>query len=243
MTDEQFLNKIIDAIDLLVKASPQQLIGIKNSSSQMVYYSKVFADFLGIEQKQILGKKACLPLYDNPDIESTILKEDKLVRKKLKPLRVLKINKVAGTLKPYVCIKSPLINPATGKLVGIILQGFEINALNLNQYILNSYKQFQEKGQNKIAQPSLSKREKQVIYFFMAQLTSQEIADTLFKLEGKKVSKSTIDSVFNDQLYHKFAVTSRAALYAKLCQFGYDKLIPAEVLNSMSIPLDVINIF
>ncbi len=241
--DEEFLNKLIDSIDLLVSASPQQLVGIKNTSSLMIYYSKKFANFLGIEQKQIIGKRTFLPLYDNPDIETTILNEDETVINERRQLRVLKINKVGGTLKPYVCIKSPLINPHTNNLVGILLQGFEISVLNLNQHIFNSYKQFKSSNANNTQLPHLTKREKQVIYFFMAQLTSQEIADTIYKLEGKKVSKSTIDSVFNDQLYLKFDVNSRIALFNKLRELGYDKLIPAEVLNSMSIPLEIVNIF
>jgi hypothetical protein len=77
----------------------------------------------------------------------------------------------------------------------------------------------------------------------MNQLTSQEIADIIFKIEGKKISKSTIDSLFNDQLYIKFNVGSRTALYKKLEQLGYDKLIPSDVLSSTSTPLNIIHTF
>lgn len=91
--------------------------------------------------------------------------------------------------------------------------------------------------------PKLSKREKQVIFFFMANLSSLEIAEMIYKIEGKKVAKSTIDSLFNDQLYAKFDVYSRPALYQKLQAMGYDQLTPKEVLSPTSRMLDAMRIY
>ena len=241
INNEDALLQLVETIKQLVASSPQQLLGIKNTYSQMIYYSKAYATFLGFKSEDIIGKKTMLELYDNPNIENAILKEDDIVINEQRHLRILKINKVANNLKPYICVKSPLINPNNKQVIGILLQGFEISILNLNQYILNSYSSLQNTKQEQL--PELSRRERQVIFFFMAQLTSQEIAETIHKIEGKRISKSTIDSVFNDQLYAKFLVYSRSALYDKLKSLGYDKLIPSEVLSSMSETLETISIF
>lgn len=243
-SDELILKQLIDALELITLASPHQMFGLKNRESEMIYYSKSYADFLGIEPSAILGKTTYSLLYDTPDIEAIILNEDNSVTAGRKPVRFLKINRINGNLKPYVCIKSPLANPATGNIIGILLQGLEISALNLNHEIIRSYLQFSNSTEvNQQQLPYLTRRERQVIFFFMNQLTSQEIADIIYKIEGKKVSKSTIDSLFNDQLYIKFKVNSRVALFEKLQQLGYDKLIPSEVLSSTSTPLNIIHTF
>ncbi len=243
-SDELALKNIIDALELITTASPHQMFGVKNCDSEMIYYSKNYADFLGIEPSAILGKVTYSMLYDSPDIETIIRDEDSSIINGRKPVRFLKINRINGNLKPYVCIKSPLINPATQNVVGILLQGLEISALNLNHEIIRSYLNFNTaRGENKELLPFLTRRERQVVFFFMNQLTSQEIADIIFKIEGKKISKSTIDSLFNDQLYIKFNVGSRIALYKKLEQLGYDKLIPSDVLSSTSTPLNIIHTF
>jgi hypothetical protein len=74
-------------------------------------------------------------------------------------------------------------------------------------------------------------------------MSSQAIAEMLFQLEGKRVSKSTIDSIFNDQLYAKFDVYSRTALYNKLQELGYETKIPKDLLKNTSSLLDVINTY
>jgi len=244
MEDDNLLQNIVTAIDLITRTSPDQMFGIKNLNSEMIYYSSSYANFLGMEASTILGKTTHFSLYDNPNIEPIILNEDNSVILGQKPIRFLKINRINGNLKPYVCIKSPIINPNNNKVIGILLQGLEISALNLNHEIIRSYVTFNQTQEN-MAQPLpyLTRRERQVIFFFMNQLTSQEIADIIFKIEGKKISKSTIDSLFNDQLYIKFEVNSRVGLFEKLQKLGYDKLIPSDVLSSTSMPLNVINTF
>lgn len=77
----------------------------------------------------------------------------------------------------------------------------------------------------------------------MANLSSQEIADMIYEIEGKKIAKSTVDSLFNDQLYTKFDVYSRLALYKRLQALGYDQLTPKELLSTTSKLLDVMRIY
>jgi hypothetical protein len=239
----KFLAGFCQALEQVVTSVPHLMFGVKNTHSQIIYYSHSYANFLEINPDKILGKTTVPPLYDNLEIEATIFKEDQQVINNREQLRLLKINKVANRLKPYICVKSPIINPLNQEVVGILLQGLEISVLNLNQLITNCYATIKPPRLEAPKLPHLSKRERQVIFLFMAQLTSQEIAEMIYRLEHKKVSKSTIDSLFTDQLYPKFKVNSRSALYAKLCQLNFDQLIPSDILTSMSIPLATITSF
>ncbi len=65
----------------------------------------------------------------------------------------------------------------------------------------------------------------------------------LYQIGGKSITKSTVDSIFNDQLYAKFDVYSRIALYKKLQSLGYDQLIPKELLSTKSIMLDIMKAY
>lgn len=60
----------------------------------------------------------------------------------------------------------------------------------------------------------------------MASLGSQEIADHLTRINHKTITKSTIDSIFNQQLYQKFKVFNRIQLHDKLLESGYNNFIP-----------------
>lgn len=129
--------------------------------------------------------------------------------------------------------------------MGLLFQGFEIGGTTLEKHIIKAFDDNAKKSNTlKSGElPKLSRREKQVIFFFMANLSSQEITEMLYKIEGKHIAKSTIDSLFNDQLYVKFDVYSRAALYKKLQMLGYGQLIPKELLSCTSIMLDVVRAY
>ncbi len=84
----------------------------------------------------------------------------------------------------------------------------------------------------------LSKREKQVVFLFLSNFNSQEIANILSQIDNKSISKNTIDSVFADQLFIKFNVVNRTALRNELLKYDFNRLIPKELLIDTSIPLD-----
>lgn len=241
-SDKAFLKKAVLCISFLSQAIPNQIISIKNCASEHIFCSEYLAQLIGVDAKEVIGKKVLLPLYDYEiAIEAIIAAEDQAIMTSRLPIIVLKINRFTKGLTPYTSIKSPLINPSTNNVVGILFQGFEIGLTSLNQYLA---KDFSPVGINKLEiakPPHLSKREKEVIFFFLANLSSQEIAEMLYKIEGKRITKSTIDSLFNDQLYVKFNVRSRPALYKALKKMGYENRIPRELLATSSIVLDPLN--
>ena len=242
MLDNEFLEQAVQAATFLSLASPKQIITVKNADSVHVFCSDYLAKLTGIELDQLLGKKVWLPLYDNDsNLEKTILAEDKEIMSHREGKMLLRINRFVSGLTPYLSLKIPLINPTTNHVVGLLFQGWEIGA-NLTTLMVAPLN-LTRKSIHLTKMPKLTKREKEVIFFFMSHLSSQEIADMLSNLEKKSMSKSTIDSIFNDQLYIKFKVHSRISLYKKLQSLGYDLLVPKELLSSTSIKLDIIQTY
>ena len=236
-----FLKNIIDAVRLLSQASPKQMISIKDANSVHVYSSAYLLQLMDATEGDVIGKKVWLPLYgDQVEVEKMILAEDQKIISSHEPALLLKINKFPAGLKPYFCFKSPLINPENNNVEGLIIYGFEAGLTAFKKHFTKS---IANKSDVINAAIHLTKREKQVIYFFMSHLSSQEIADVLYEMEGKKVSKSTIDTVFNEQLYPKFKAYSRPELYQKLQDAGYENLIPKEILQSGSFFLPVLQVY
>ena len=239
--DEEFLDAFISSIFFLTQAIPHQMIVIKNLQSEHIFCSEYFADLTGVKSNELIGKKVWLPLYkgsDESEIETILRREDQTIINNRTAETFLKINRFSNGLLPYLSIKSPIINPYTDHVVGILFQGFEMGNFNFSHYLKNLNLP-EVKVNNTL--PELSKREKQVIFFFLSNLSSQEIAEAIYLHEGKKITKSTIDSVFNDQLYVKFNVHSRPTLYEKLKALGYETKVPKELLNTVSLKLNILN--
>lgn len=237
-TDAAFLTTIVSSMAFLTRALPKQMISIKSCDSAVIFCSDYFAELIGIKPSEIIGNKFWSALYDDDmTFANIIAAEDQAVITSREQKAVLKINHFKQGLMPYLCIKTPIINPSTGNVAGLLIQGFEIGAASYLQKIMPTLTKTQKIVSASL--PHLSKREKQVIFFFMANLSSQAIAEMLYQLEGKHISKSTIDSIFNDQLYAKFNVYSRPALYKKLQELGYDTKIPKDLLKNTSSLLEV----
>ena len=235
----EFLRKVIETVSFISTVSPKQMVGIKDIHSNHLYCSNYLLKMIGVTEKEAIGKKVYLALYDNdPDFEKIIIDEDQKIMQFREPQTLLKINKFKNGLTPYFCQKSPLINPETNKVEGIMTQGYEIGLTHFQNHFLKKSSELKS-----TIDIHLTKREKQVIYFFMSHLSSQEIAEILSKMEEKSISKSTIDSVFNEQLYSKFKVYNRPDLYKKLQEAGFENKIPHELLQSGSFFLSVIEVY
>ncbi len=247
MTDEEFLETAVSAVKFIAESSEKQIIGFKRADNfKNLYFSPYLLELSNLSEQEVLNKTVLLSTYgDDPNFEKIITEEDQAIVKSRESKVLLKVNQFKTGLVPYLCKKSPFINPETGNVVGILVQGFEIGLLSLNQHLKKSIHQ-KNSAQPHLENPNLprlTKREKQVIFFFMSHLSSQEIADVLAQMESKKISKSTIDCVFNDQLYLKFEVGSRPALYKKLQALGYDRMIPKENLSVSSNFLEVMRVY
>ena len=211
--------EILEKLKALEKFVPNLMFGIKNLNSEIVHFSESYAKFLGFNVSDVIGKKTNYDLYDDKEIDKVLEDEDKLVIQSRQTLYLLKIHKVTDSLKPHICMKFPILDE-NNYAVGIMFQSIEMSIYNFGQHVTNSHELL---SQNNLQVPKLTKREQQVAYLFMNHLTSQEIAGAISQIEKRKISKSTIDSVFNDQLYLKFNVYNRLSLLKALEAIGYNK--------------------
>ena len=231
---KNFINNITAFADML----PTQIIGIKNLQSQYVYCSPNFVKLFGSSIEEIVGK------HDMFSDENTLrINEDQQIIKTQKALPFIHFEKINNKLTALTFIKSPIIDPHSSQVIGILCQVFDFAALDPAKQILNMYSNLQLTKQNNQELPQLTKREKQIIFLFLANLNSVEITEVIFRMENKKISKGSIDGVFTDQLFPKFKVYNRQALYARLIELGFNRLIPSEMLAKHTIALDVQSIY
>ena len=62
-------------------------------------------------------------------------------------------------------------------------------------------------------------------------------------MDHRKISKSTIDGIFTEQLFVKFDVVNRVSLRKKLSSLGFSQTIPTEMLEGIVIPLQDLQIY
>lgn len=227
LIDDAYLLEIISASRLFANAMPECILGIKNVNSEHIYISPYLLTLLNIT----LGDNKKVSIWPRYSLESTC-KDDQDIIKKRESKSFLIFCTVDALLKPIMFVKTPIIHPETHQAVGLIYQGFHYEHFDLYKHINGLFSDLPpvENAPTKIP-IKLSTRQKQVIFFFMAHLASQEIADQLSLINHKKIAKSTIDSIFSEQLYVKFNVVSRQQLYETLLLLGYDKVIPQSILK------------
>jgi hypothetical protein len=238
--DATHLLKVTEAAKILCQSLPKQMIAVKDLNSIHLFFSDYIAEFFQIKPDDIEGAKFFAPIYiEDPHFKQTIDDEDAWVIKNRQERVVLRVQHNLEELRPYACKKLPIINPETNNVVGVYVQGIELLHINFSRFPQKLF-DYEDAFAERKDLPKLTRREKQVVFFFMANLSSQEIADVLGKIENKSLSKKTIDAVFSDQLYAKFAVYSRVGLYQKLLNLRYDELIPKELLTLSSFSISSI---
>jgi len=239
ISDIANLKQFINSIDNICHCLQDPMFAIKSIDSKTIYFSEYWAEQIGISKEVILGSIVCPGAYEvESDIEAQIKYEDQVVISEKQGIITVKNNYLDGSIVPYYCQKSPIINPGTNKVIGILCQGYLMSLINVHQILMaNTNQQLHE------ASPKLTQREKQVVFLFLSQFGSQQIADTLTHIENKTVTKSTIDSIFNDKLYPKFNVFNRKDLYTKLNKLGFTSHIPQDLLKTNSIIIDNIKVY
>lgn len=228
--NSNLLENFITNINKVVELVPSQLIAIKNLQYKYVYASPAYASLVGISQDKLIGK-TCRELDLKPIIETDMDQtEDEQVILNSTVKSFIRIHNLTTGIQPRTFIKSPIVN--NGNVIGIIAQCFEFGEItNSNMFNPKNYSIYDK------SLIQLTRREKQIIFLFLNQNNSQKIANILSKMENKTISKSTIDSIFKNQLYSKFNVYNRDALYQKLIDLGFEKLIPKEILIAASFSL------
>lgn len=237
--DDKFVQRVITLFNDLELVAPAQMWIVKDINSLHLYVSTSIINLIGGTNNNIIGNKRIAGAFSEDIITKIIHEEDHIVINELRSIYALKVYPIKDSrLFPCICIKQPLINLETNNIVGILCQLIEISITDLSQQILELYV---KNDNNKLhTNIDLTKREKQIIFFFMHNLSSQQIAEIISRIENKNLTKSTVDSIIIDKLYLKFNVHNRSALTNKLKQLGYTSLIPESLLVENSIKLNKI---
>lgn len=229
MGDDKFLQQIINSVSTVAAAIPDYIVGVKNIDSDHVYVSPSLQRLTGIKFNPEHPQISFWIHYSVEDIR----KDDLWIMENRKTKSFLVVDKFGGEIIPRIFVKRPLINPDTNNLIGVFYQSFDYTQFNIIQEISRL---FSKKVETKASvdevstEYKLSPRQKQVVFFFLSNLNSQEIADFISTLNKKSITKSTIDSIFSEQLYDKFDVVNRIELRQKLLDLGFDKMIPKNLI-------------
>ena len=241
--DEDFLSSIIAVVDMLARQfGYNNNVYIKDVNSQYLYASQQYSDLiLGINDSQIiLGKTDIeLDIFPETNFAKEGVGEDQEVIRKNHLVSYLKIYPYSFRTKPLIFNKVPLYNKKTKKVLGVLVRVMDVWVKNLSSKILeiNQIKLGSQVIAKNIMEYKLTPREQQVIFLFLSNFSSPDIANIISQIEGKSISKSYIDKVFAEQLYMKFGVNDRKALFDKLQLLGLSETLPAQFLKYGSVRL------
>ena len=240
MTDEEFLEKVIAKYKRFDELIPAFRIAIKDSAARIVFATHMYK--VTRQEAANTGSFGLPPSEHKYNQSQSIAEEIEVCRTKTVK-HSINMNYFEGTIQPYMTSKYPLVNPDTGNSIGIIVVLHKVLYSNIQHQLLRVLEIYKQPEYVDFEQYNLTKREKELIFLFLNGLSSKEIALVLSKLENKEISKNTIDNIFSNQLRSKFNAFSREALYEKLLELGFDRLIPRDLLFNVKIPLQHIETY
>lgn len=220
--DLTFRNKFVQDFKHILMAIPDFMGGIASLDHQPLLLAGLNEEF-GVTSEEIFN-------FFRNQVASNLFND--LIQSK-KPKKLLVVRSFINYLpKIFTASWLPIINPATQQVVAIMINVNRLEVCNMSSIFAQFYKYGKTNVQSlDSVNLNLTNREKQVIFFFMLNFSSQDIADLIAKIENKTLSKNSIDQMFTQQLCPKFGVYNRKALYTKLQDLGYDRLIPHNVLQ------------
>lgn len=155
-------------------------------------------------------------------------------QKSITQQRIIKVLTVSrtkndGTFMQVISWR-PIYNPDTKNMIALLCLSHNLEIFNLVDVFRRVYKT----GNLISPRPAnlqLTQREQQVIFFFILNLDSNSIAEILTQIEKKTISENSINNMFTQQLFPKFKVFNRKALYNKLIESGFSRMMPNNILD------------
>lgn len=218
LSDEKFLSLFIDSFDIHYNS---QIVGLKDLNNSFLIASEKYAQHMDIHRSELT--KVCQRVKSNNislDLDARdiiIHKKYEYVIKNKQSVKYIDIHNKDGNTHAFVFTKSPLINPSTDNVVGVIhkLDKFFV------PYIQHLFVQNTEPISIDINEISLSDREKTILFFMSLGIANyKQIADIMTNLRGeeeithdnikysiKKLLKLT-DTYFYSDMINKLAANS-----------------------------------
>lgn len=245
--DNDFLDGIIAVVEMLVhQFGYNNKVAIKNIHGMYLYASNSYIKsiLLPNAKNSIIGKTDReLQIFPGTDFVETNEQEDKEVIKENHLISFMKIYPYPSGTRPVVFNKAALVNKKTGNTIGMMIRAIEIDIKNLPSKILDIHqiKVGSRSLDNNLANYNLTPREQQIVFLFMANFSSPDIAKIISQVDGKNISKSYVDKVFSEQLYTKFNVNDRKALFDKLRALKFEDHLPPLFLKYCSVKISKIS--
>ena len=233
MEHETFINDVILHFQALDKFTPNRFMAIKDKDLKYIYVNAGFASVYGLNSERIIGKSE-LEL-ERKFMTGYSAKEEHNIIYNNSAEYYLNISTNNNHQIPVVFSKTPITNPHSGNVAGILIECLDMNIFSVSRNICRQMEIPNEpiKAQKAIR---LSLREQQAVFLFLANFNSQDIADIINKIEGNHITKNTIDSIFRN-LFIKFDCANRVELFKRLIQYHFDQIIPKNILPECTIRL------
>lgn len=219
------LNSINDYVSILDKES--NFIQVNNKQMSIMGYQSPL-NIIGKTYHQFKGVPT--------NVVENFFAEDKVVLKKNNPLRYLSYRKYSnGTWHLLLGDKSS-ISDDTGQVIGIFSQAKDITdhwLIDISRFMFDANKKYAPKF-DKLGFDcvlireddtyGLSKKEMEVLFYFLRGKCAREIASIIYR------SEKTINFHL-DKIKFKFNVTSKSVLIEKAVSEGYMNIIPENLIQ------------
>jgi hypothetical protein len=137
LSDDEYLNKFISYTQLF---RTRDICSIKDTTSTYLAITPTYAKMLGFNlAKDIIGKK-------DEDLPRKIAKfaytfytQDRVVEQSKKPIQIINIMEYCTGLAAIRAVKEPIINPASGNVLGTFTHNTKFTIENGLKTILNIY--------------------------------------------------------------------------------------------------------
>ncbi|TXJ00591.1 MAG: hypothetical protein E6Q32_06220 [Neisseriales bacterium] len=235
LSDQEFISKVINGFKQFDSYIDNWCTLVRAADLTIIYSSPLYNKVFKCDDS-IIGQQAFIVTNDKHFAEQNEFDKEKIIKQRQK-IRTLAVTEYHGIVQPFSLEKSPLINPDTNNVVGIYCYYEKLSFSSLQLQILRSLDIYKYSYDVDIAKYKLTQREKEAIFLFLAGLGSEDIASILAIVEGHNISKSAIDSLFRNQLFVKFEVYSRKALFDKLLNLGFDHYIPQSLLTKVELTI------
>lgn len=219
--DKKFLDKYCESMKFIFDHIPGLMGGVMSPEFKPLLKSRTSIE-LGINDEELAK------ILIKPQIIGYL---NKVITSK-QTVKILTFKALPNSnIRIFIVNFIPVINPSTDNIVAIWVRPNPIEVFNVSTLLFRYFKYGAiDIPGSKFNSIHLTKKEKCVIFFFMLNFESQAIADLISKIENKNITKNAIDQIFSKRLLPKFSVFSRKALYEKLHEYGFQRLIPHNAL-------------
>ncbi|MDD3266003.1 MAG: hypothetical protein PHC75_02335 [Burkholderiales bacterium] len=211
LPDDKFLSIFIDSFDIHYST---QMVGLKDLNNSFLIVSEPYAQHMGMHRSELTKvcqrAKASNISLDLDARDIVIHQKYEHVIKNKQSVKYIDIHNRDGNTHAFVFTKSPLINPSTDNVVGVIhkLDKFSV------PYIQHIFTQTNTNNSMDLNTTEFSDRERIILFFMSLGITNyKQIADIMtalrdgeeithdnIKYSVKKLLKITDTCFYNDML-------------------------------------------